>query len=63
MAHFKTRRINKGYFRERCGKEKGKRKENFAQIMKDMGCGTFREVKELALDRVGWRWVVALNQS
>ena len=46
------------------GKERGRpRLKYFGQIIGDMGCETFREVKELALDRAEWRWAVASNQS
>ena len=61
-THLKTRGISKG----EVGKNKGKRRlklENFLLIMKDMVCGTFREVNELASDRVEWRRVVASDQS
>ena len=37
--------------------------EYFHQIMKDMGCGTFREMKELTWDRVERRGAVLSNQS
>ena len=39
------------------------RLEYFLQIMKDMGCGAFKEVNELASDQVEWALVVASNQS
>ena len=48
------------------GKKRGRgrpRLEYFNQIIGDMGCQTFREVKQLAGDRVEWRRIVASNQS
>ena len=48
------------------GKKSGRgrpRLKYFDQIIRDMGCETFREVKQLAGDRVEWRRVVASNQS
>ena len=39
------------------------RLEYFRQIMKDMGRGIFREVKELAWDKVEGRRMVGSNQS
>ena len=37
--------------------------EYFPQIMKNTGCETVREVKDLAWDRVKWKQVIASNQS
>ena len=58
-AQDKTWRIAK------VGKKRGKGKtwivEHIPQIMKDMGCRTFRVVKELAWDRIEWRRVFASN--
>ena len=46
------------------GKKRGRpRLEYFDQIIRDMGCGTFREVRESAWDRAEWRRVVESNQS
>ena len=46
------------------GKKRGRpRLEYFDQIIRDMGCKTFREDKEQAWDRVVWRWVIVSNQS
>ena len=46
------------------GKKRGRpRLKYFDQIIGDMGCETFREVKQLAGDRAEWRRVVASNQS
>ena len=39
------------------------RLKHFDQIIRDMGCVTFREAKKLARDIAEWRRVVALNQS
>lgn len=39
------------------------RLEDFPQIIKDMECGTFREGKELAWNRVERKWMIASNQS
>ena len=44
-------------------KRRRPRLKYFDQIIGDMGCETFREVKELARDRAEWRRVVASNQS
>ena len=63
MAHLKTRRSHKDYFRHRNVKETEKGRPwlvYFPYIMKDMGCGTFKEVKELALDRVDWKPLLGL---
>ena len=35
----------------------------FDQIIREMGCETFREVKQLAGDRAEWKRVVSSNQS
>ena len=45
-------------------KKRGRpRLEYFDQIIRDMGCETFRDVKELAGMGAKWRWVVVSNQS
>ena len=46
------------------GKKRGQIKilKYFDQIIGDMRCETFREVKELAWDRNEWSWVVVSNQ-
>ena len=45
-------------------KKRGRpRLEYFDQIIRDMGCETFRENKELAWDRAEWRRVVVSTQS
>ena len=61
------------YFREGLlrdtleGEEKKKRGreslrlEYFHQIMKDMVCGTFREMKEFSWDRVEWKRSLTSN--
>ena len=42
------------------GKKRGRpRLKYFDQIIRDMGCETFREVKQLAGDGAEWRRVVA----
>ena len=49
---------------EEVGKKRGRlRLKYFDQIIRDMGCKTFREVKQLAGDRAEWRRVVASKQS
>ena len=48
------------------GKKRGRgrpRLKYFDQIFGDMGCETFRQVKELARLRAEWRRVFASNQS
>ena len=46
------------------GKKRGRpRLEYFDQIIRDMGCETIRDVKELVWDRVVWRRVIVSNQS
>ena len=46
------------------GRKRGRpRLKYFDQIIRDMGCETFREVKQLAGFRAEWRRVVASNQS
>ena len=46
-TYVKTRRIAKGYFRERSGKEKGKEKSHFGEFSTDGMWGFYsREVKE-----------------
>ena len=48
------------------GKKEGRgrpRLKYFDQINRDMGCETFRKVKQLAGDRAEWRRVIASNQS
>ena len=46
------------------GKKRGRRRfKYFDQIIEDMGCETFRKVKQLAGLRAEWRRVVASNQS
>ena len=47
------------------GKEKVKKTQIgvFCQVMKDMGCRTFREMKVSAWDTVERRQIVTLNQS
>ena len=59
-----------GLFRDILEGEVGKKRRRgrprlkyFDQIIEDMGCETFREVKQLAGDRAEWRRVVASNQS
>ena len=43
--------------------ESNVRLEYLDQIIRDMVCETFREVKQLACDRAEWRRVVGSNQS
>ena len=59
--HTETLGLAQGYLgREEMGRP---RLEYFDQIIRDMGCETFREVKGLAWDRVKWRRGVMSNQS
>ena len=65
-THTKTWGIPKRSHGRGGGKERGRgrpRLKYFDQIIRDMGCETFREVKQLAGDRAEWRRVVASNQS
>ena len=66
-AHTKTRgTLFRGILEGEVGKKRGRgrpRLKYFDQIIQDMGCETFREVKQLAGDRAEWRRVVASNQS
>ena len=48
---------------ERKGGRGKPRLKYFDQIIRDMGCETFREVKQLAGDRAEWKRVFASNQS
>ena len=56
------REILEGEVGNKRGRERP-RLEYFEQIIRDMGCETFREVKQLAWDRAVWRRVVVSNQS
>ena len=56
------RDILEGEVRKKRGRGRPRLKY-FDQIIGDMGCETFREVKQLAGDRAEWRRVVASNQS
>ena len=56
----------RGILEGEMGKKRGRgrpRLKYFDQIIRDMGCETFREGKQLAGDRAEWRRVVASNQS
>ena len=63
-THTETRGLLRDILEREVGKKRGRSTSKyFDQIIGDMGCETFREIKQLAGDRAEWRRVVASNQS
>ena len=63
-AHTETNGLFRDILEGEVRKKRGRPKlKYFDQIIGDIGCETFREVKQLARDRAEWRRLVASNHS